>query len=152
MRVIILGMNNPLSEDPRHALAPYPAGSAGHRLWRLLADRRPGLLRMDYMARFDRRNLVPGKKWIARGAALLGAALARELADKGRVVLVLGEEPRVALGLEKQLIHPFVGLGGTVWRQLPHPSGRCLWYNDPANRLLAGMLLEELYDRSEADA
>lgn len=145
MRPIILGMNNPLSEDPAHALYPAPEGSAGHRLWRLLADRRPGLLRMDYINTFDRRNLIPGHRWIARGARLLGDKLRQDLSGSGRTVLVLGEEPRVALCLPKELIHPYPR-DGVTYRQLPHPSGRCRWYNDPVHRLLAGMLLEELYD------
>lgn len=147
MRPILLAMNNPLSSNPCYALAPFPAGSAGHRLWRLLEARRPDLYRKNYMDAFDRRNLLPGRTWDQREANRLGSNLYLDLAGSGSLVLVLGEGPRRALGLPRKLIHP-VAVNGCVFRQLPHPSGRCRWYNDPTNRLLAGMLLEELYENS----
>lgn len=146
MRPIIVAMNNPLSDDPAHALAPFPAGSAGHRLYRLLADRRPnGLLRRGYMQAFDRRNLVAGKVWSMAGARDGARALLDELAGTRATVLVLGDGPRLALGLPRIAIYP-CQVGTVTFRQLPHPSGRCLWYNESAHRVLAGMLLEELFD------
>jgi hypothetical protein len=64
--------------------------------------------------------------------------------ERGRVVVVLGEGPRRALDLPRQLIRPVSRLG-VVWRQIPHPSGRCRFYNDPVARAVVALLLEELY-------
>lgn len=146
MRPILLGMNNPLSRDPRHALFPSPPGCTGHRILEMLRERRTVTI-SQYLRAFDRRNLVSGERWSsARGSA--GAdELVRELMGSGRTVVVLGSETRRALGLERVLIHP-VTAHGVHWRQLPHPSGRNLWYNDPACRALAADLLAELYDSS----
>jgi hypothetical protein len=46
------------------------------------------------------------------------------------------------------LVHP-VERDGTVFRQLPHPSGRCRWYNSAENREVAAQLLAELYDEGQ---
>lgn len=142
-RPVLLGMNNPLSSDQRHALFPHPPGCTGHRIYELLRTRVPGVTRRQYLDAFDRRNLVAGVAWRMDLARENGARLRQELA--GRHILVFGEEPRRALDLPKSLVHPLVELDGTTWRQLPHPSGRNLWYNDEKNRALAAALLAELY-------
>jgi hypothetical protein len=146
-RPILLGMNNPLSDEPRHALAPYPENSAGWRLWQMLRVRRPDLLRADYLRAFDRRNLVAGREWCAAQARAAAHSFTLGDSCRGRTILVLGEDVRRALGLPRQLIHP-QEVCGASWRQLPHPSGRNLWYNHPTHRLLAGLLLEELYEQA----
>jgi hypothetical protein len=145
MRPIILGMNNPLSVDPRHALYPWPAGCTGHRIWRLL-QRRCQVSDAEYLEAFDRRNLVDGD-WSAAKAVRSAEDLRMELTARlsTSVVLVLGEAPRRALGLPKILVHPETR-DGVIYRQLPHPSGRCLWYNDETCADLAAMVLEELYE------
>lgn len=110
----------------------------------MLSAVRPDLLRQNYLDGFDRRNLVPATKWSRRTARWLAQEF---LPPCGSTVVVLGEEVREALGLSKRLIHPHLDPELHVtYRQLPHPSGRCLWYNEPAHRLLAGLLLSELYD------
>ena len=65
---------------------------------------------------------------------------------EGRTVIVLGAAVRDALRLPPVLVKPVVDRG-VVFRQLPHPSGRCRWYNDPKHRKVAGLLLEEEYER-----
>lgn len=137
-------MNNPLSDDPEFDLYPYPEGSTGHRLWKLLPD---GTTRAQYLAAFDRRNLICGREWNAALARRAGRALLPELV--GRTVGVLGSEVRSALGLPK--VEPLsvqqtpVGGGGIMtWIAFPHPSGRNLWYNNEANRLHAMYVLERL--------
>lgn len=155
MKPVLLAMNNPHRTEAKYALFPSPAGSAGGRLCGMLRAVRPDLFRADYLRAFDRRNLVQGP-WSARKAALQathwremweGVSSRRGFTPGLLEVLVLGEGPRVALGLPKQLLHP-IERGGVVYRQLPHPSGRCLWYNHPTHRLLAGLLLEELYEQA----
>lgn len=152
MKPILLGMNNPISSDSEHALYPYPPGCTGHRLWEMLRAVRPEVMRWDYLKTFDRRDLVSGKLWtisLARDAV-------RELVlPPGSVVVVLGEEVRRVLSLERCLIHPrsspdWPEPGGPVFRQLPHPSGRNPWYRHPTNRLLAGLLLAQLYDEAQS--
>ena len=61
----------------------------------------------------------------------------------GATIVVLGQQVARALGLPPGLIHPVV-IGGVTWRQVPHPSGRNLWYNVAEHRTIVGVLLEEL--------
>jgi hypothetical protein len=148
MRAILLGMNNPVSPKPEHALYPYPPNCTGWRLMKLLETRVPGITRYDYLNGFERVNLVNSKTWSkeeARRAAKRLPSLYR-----GRTIVVLGGAVRDALELPAVLIHP-VRKDGCVWRQLPHPSGRCRWYNDPECATLAATLLEELYLRGRSN-
>ncbi len=150
MRPIILGMNNPVSARPEHALFPYPPGCTGHRLLRLLNRRVPDATRQDYLRAFDRRNLLNRLLW-SRADARRAAQEFLEVSSpelQGRTVLVLGREVASLLGLEEQLIYP-VHLHGITWRQLPHPSGRNHWFNDDVCAELAAMLLEELYEEGK---
>lgn len=143
-RPVLLGMNNPLSEDPKHALAPYPERSAGHRLWTMLNEV-SGVGRSEYMAAFDRRNLVEAKFWYPEDARKHAPALLAGLA--GREVVVLGHSVRNSLQLYAlELGGPLVA-HGVLWRFLLHPSGRTIAYNQHETRLCAGLLLEELYHR-----
>lgn len=141
-RPVLLGMNNPLSSDPEHALYPHPPGCTGWRLWDMLQERVPGVTRGQYLRAFDRRNLVDGRSWSREQARTRAESLVLEM--RGREVVVLGEDPRSALGLPKLLIEP-QELWGATWRQIPHPSGRNLWYNEPEHRLMVAVLLEQLY-------
>jgi hypothetical protein len=141
-RPVLLGMNNPLSSDPAHALYPHPPGCTGWRLWEMLNERVP-LSKTQYLRTFDRRNLVDKPKWSKQEARDRGRWL-REFDLRGREVVVLGNEPRDALLLPPKLIEPQL-IEGITWRQIPHPSGRNLWYNDPHNRMLVAVLLEQLY-------
>lgn len=147
-KAVILGMNNPLSPDPRHALFPHPPGCTGWRIWRMLVSRLPEVTRGQYMRGFERTNLVDSAEWDRETAEQRAAELPSLYA--GRTIVVLGDAPRRALGLPKMLIHP-LRWRGCEWRQLPHPSGRCCWYNDPECRDLAASLLAELYLRGQQD-
>lgn len=146
MKNMIVGMTNPLGDDPRMALFPSPERSAGHRLWRMLHEV-SGATRVEYRDGFDRRNLVVGE-WNAN-AAKDGAARLREELELPRpggrplTVVALGREVAAALDMSFELISPVVR-DGVIWRQVPHPSGRNLFYNDPVHRMMVGVLLEEL--------
>lgn len=142
---ILLGMNNPLSDDPDFDLFPYPEGSAGYRLWKLLPEGTP---RIRYLEAFERRNLLRAREWSQPAARAAAALLRPQLV--GRCVVLLGTEVRAAMGLE-----PMAPLGtrlecaedGRVqykWVAMPHPSGRNLWYNNPSNRDAARQLLAKL--------
>lgn len=143
VRPLIIGMNNPRSVAPEHALYPLPEGCSGNRLWRMLYDV-AGTSMRSYVDGFERRNLVVGE-WNKLEARRRATEMCANGLIHDRHVLLLGEEVRMAFGLEKQLIHPLIRFGGAVFRQLPHPSGRTHWYNDPTHRLLAGLVLEEMH-------
>ena len=143
MKPLLLGMNNPLSDEPEYDLYPYPPGCAGWRLWRMLPD---GTTRQQYLDAFDRRNLLRAREWDQRAA--------REAADElfpklsGRLVVVLGTQVRAALMLppsEPLGRHSIVHERGQFeWIAFPHPSGRNHWFNDPANRAMASKVLLDL--------
>lgn len=144
-RPVLIGMNNPVSSDPKHALFPAPEGCTGHRLYEMLRGRLPDVTRKSYLDRFDRRNVVAGKVWNAASAREGAAALEREFWGSGRTIVLLGLDTVKAFGHPRSLIHPAI-IGGATWRQIPHPSGRNLWYNDATNLALVACLLEDLYN------
>ena len=145
-RPILLGMADPHSDDPRHALAPDPPGCSGWRLWKMLYEAR-GVEKDEYLVRFDRRNLCGGRSWDADAAVIRGRELAATLAGSGRTVVALGQRVWWALGF-KRVPAPkpasSVHSNGCRWIYLPHPSGMNVWYNDALNRWTAGALLAEL--------
>jgi hypothetical protein len=171
MKPILCGMNNPLSTRPGHELYPAPEGCTGHRLWQML-HARTGASRLQYLEAFERRNLVRGLEWNRLAARARAHEIVCELRDSGRVVVLLGQSVREAFdyvlkdenkfvistgplsaewtgersgfGLPPLLVHPQEAAGVT-WRQIPHPSGRNLWYNEPENRKVVELLMEELY-------
>lgn len=147
MRSVLLGMNNPLSRRPEHALFPYPPGCTGHRIFEMLSTKIPDIYRKDYLDGFERVNMLTGS-WSMRRARERAPELVERF--RGRTVVVLGQAPRLALGLPEQLVHP-LDRDGVSWRQLPHPSGRNRWYNDPKNREIAASLLAELFLRGQRE-
>ena len=133
MRPILVGTDNPHSNNPRHALAPYPDGCSGWRLWKMLSDQ-CGMTKQEYLLAFSRTNL-------------------ENISDvdlgEGSVVVALGGDVRKYFGLEKILVHPQV-IRGVTFRCVPHPSGRNRFYNDPLARRLVGMMLEDLCRTSKS--
>jgi hypothetical protein len=93
---------------------------------------------------FERRNLVVGAEYDKRMAKVNASLIYAEQWGRNRTIVLLGQDVVTAFGIPRLLVHPQV-IGGNTWRQLPHPSGRNLWYNDHDNRRVAAMLMEELY-------
>lgn len=143
-RTVLLGMNNPLSVNPAYALWPDPPNCTGWRLWKLLQMRRPKVTADEYAEGFVRRNLVLALDWDRAAARARADELVEQLS--GARVVVLGAPVRDALRLPPVLVEPLEHRG-VVFRQLPHPSGRCRWYNDPKNKAVAALLLDEEYRR-----
>lgn len=144
MKPILCGMNNPVSNDPEHSLWPQPPGCAGHRLAKMLCDVSM-IGRGAYIKGFDRRNLLVGR-WVptaAREAAQLFEHEQTEAEEKPAAVVLLGNDVRDAFRHAPRLVHGY-RRGGVTYRQVPHPSGRNPWYNDPDHRLVVGLMLEEL--------
>lgn len=141
---LLVGMNNPRSLAPEHALFPWPPNCAGHRLFEMLRAVEPSATMTGYRDRFDRVNLVVGP-W--------DAALARRRADEmrptlvGRSVVLLGKEVAKAFGVVSEIDWMPRHIDDAVYYLLPHPSGRNHRYNVPDCRLAAGKVLARLYLR-----
>ncbi len=135
MRTLVIGMCNPHSRDPRDALATWPRGSAGHRLWQL-----SGMTLAAYARAHERVNLVSGPFWVQREARRAAEELLCRVS--GRRVVVLGSTTWLTLGLPEGTWP--VSHRGATWYKVPHPSGRCRAYNDPATREAVGYLLRSL--------
>lgn len=146
LRPLLVGMNNPVSMAPQYALYPAPEGHAGHRLWSFLNDFCP-VSRQEYIRVFERVNLVVGD-WNKRAAAEQATRMRAEL--QSRHVVLLGTQVFEAFGHKRVLDQaPYAdpnGLSfGCTYYQVPHPSGRNIWYNIPENRQRVGRLLSHLY-------
>lgn len=137
-------MNNPVSRRPEHALWPDPPGCSGWRLWKMLHDA-CGATKDEYLDLLDRVNLVIGAPWSLPAARLSAAALRHAMV--GRTVVLLGAGVRDALGHERCPLAESYERDGSTFHQLPHPSGRSLWYNAAENRATAGRLLASLARR-----
>lgn len=122
-RVLLVGESNPYGVDPRYALYPAPAGSAGAHLCRGIL----GMTAYEYLRTFERVNLLTGPKWSAPWARQAAEALTA----KHRVLL--GARVAAAHGLE---FKPFTTARDPAWDGgwlavvLPHPSGRSRLWND----------------------
>lgn len=139
MRPLLIGMNNPLSQDSGYALWPDPPGCTGHRIWKMLP-----MTQDEYLEAYERCNLVEGLEWsTARARSAAGHMLARM---HGRRSIVFGAAVRDVLGLKSLAPATWnrLGLGeASQVALLPHPSGRNLWYNVPRNRAKASRILLE---------
>lgn len=151
MRPVLLGMNNPISDDPRHALYPHPPSCTGARLQRF-----SGLDKETYLRVFDRRNVIGGQQWDAKLAKARAPFLRQELL--GRHVVLLGAPVNSVMrgGTKYELARAFRwtpdGHGG--WMALaPHPSGLNHFYNDRVHQELLAVFLQELveYARTHED-
>lgn len=144
MRPILLGMADPHSRDPAHALFPDPPGCAGWRLWKMM-DSAAGVTPEYYATNFDRRNLCL-TEW-DRGLAVVAAAELRGAVRPGDRVVLLGLEvwKSFLLGPPKRPREKLVDVA--EWYYLPHPSGRNLYYNDAMERWWTGKFLANLVGR-----
>lgn len=141
-------MNNPLSMIPGYELFPAPQGCTGYRLWRMLDEHvSGGVLRKQYLDRFERRNLVVGVDFDRVAARARAIEIEDELLRKRCSIVLLGEDVRRAFRHEKRAAcTPYVMDGMCEFYQVPHPSGRNLWYNEPGNAAKVGRLLARLYN------
>jgi hypothetical protein len=147
MRPVILGMNNPRSDDPDHALWPHPNGCTGHRLWQMLSSADPSVTIERYLLAFDRRNLLRTREWNAEAGRMVAGRLLMNAEFMGREILVLGDEVRKAFELPKEPLG-VVKMYNATWWQIPHPSGLNRFYNSESNRAAVATVLKGLYDRS----
>lgn len=161
-RPVLIGMNNPISSDPEHALYPWPEGCTGHRIYRMICDASaargaPEPTDEQYLSAFDRRNLIGGRSWpTGAGSAKIKQAaagvIAQSLMGGERRVVLLGAEVRRAFGLVSEPLGCERTRAGFWIYALPHPSGLCRWYNELGNRARAAELLRSLYAEGSACA
>lgn len=141
-RPVLLGMNNPVSSNPDHALYPHPPGCAGYNLQQM-----SGLSRSEYLRLFDRQNLISGRAWNEAEARAARPELRERLA--GRTVVLLGSPVNSAMraGTDHELAPIFVwrpdGHGGWM-AKVPHPSGLNRQYNQPLVRECLAIFMQEL--------
>lgn len=147
MKPVLLGINNPHSDDPEKALGLEPRGASGHRLWLMLKDaanrRARNLQEEDYLKGFDRQNLMDSDQYSVQGWRDRISKVKYGL--KGRKVVMLGTKVPISLGLRHTGFHmqPQTCLSFQYF-VVPHPSGLCREYNDPSMRERVGDLLFKL--------
>ncbi len=142
--ITVVGMNNPQSTRPEHALWTQPDGCTGHRLW-LLATSLTGISQEDWLAVADRRNLCVGE-WSREAARAQADAWREELAD--RTVIMLGSEVLCTMrdwnDPADRLLRPLEWHHSRDWFLLPHPSGLNRWYNCQVSRMAAQIRLRDV--------
>ncbi len=157
MKPVIIGeAPSPSATRPVQPLFPFPARSAGARLWRMT-----GLSRGEYMSAFHRLNLISyvpvagdgypdAHRWAAWNL------ISSRLLD-GRAVVLLGKRVWMAFG-GREDVEPLIWYAGGVpaFRPacvalVPHPSGRNLWYNDEHQRGAAANFMKLLAEGDYPD-
>jgi len=138
-RVALIGMNNPLSERPGYALWPDPERSTGWRIWKML-ESRTGATKADYLRAFHRYNLGKERRFHSENAREYWQEIEQDLYDNFDTIVLLGAAVRKAAGV----ILPQLYVSRSLIA-IPHPSGLNRWYNDPLNKSMVELILEELY-------
>lgn len=150
-RLLLVGMDNPQSRDPRFALYPSPTGCAGHRLFSMMQYVEPLFTRHAFI-HIPKTNLFPvgpGHRGDRREA---GRILLRQILDVEWSAVLLGNEVADAVlpDLRKTTkmatwFRKTEWLPGAKVSWLPHPSGRNLEYNSKRLRERVGeFLLREI--------
>lgn len=136
MKPTIVGMNHPSSSDPGDALELRTANAAGERLWKMALLVRP-VSKSKFDGSFLKMNLSTNSQFPPPRSRVEEVRKFLE----GRKAVILGRETWKALtGLAAS--DWFSEVGG--WYLVPHPSGRCLLYNDENFRKRTGSLLVKL--------
>jgi len=130
MRPLLVGELNPYGIDPQWALYPLPENASGGRLRKILQMSIP-----QYIGTFDRKNLCYGK-W-SNPEARAEARVIQASKDH-EIIILLGSKVCQAFGVQYK---PFERLGRYL--VLPHPSGRCLAWNDPTSAERARRLVQD---------
>lgn len=143
-KVLLVGEDNPYGSDPRYALYPYPAHSAGGRLCHKLFKMHPHV----YIRVFSRVNLC-SQKWGIQEARETAQGILRVPAGSKPVVL-FGSKVAQAFGigagvrwLGDEEAPPMTIEGHQIFL-VPHPSGRNRIWNDPKAQERAWRILRKV--------
>ena len=143
VKTLLIGLDNPHSRNPKHALLPMPDGATGHKIVLLIREQVPGYSAGRYLRDFARLNLYVGEHARSgRGSAAtdrLLASMALHVLSAGGYLhaVLLGKRVQAAFS-------DFAEVAAVQFHCLPHPSARNRWYNDEKNRSYAARLLESL--------
>ena len=151
MKVLLVGLDNPQSSDPRHALFPRPAGCTGDRLLGIIQSVDAEFSMSEYHA-VPKTNLFPvgacPKKFKAVYLVEAGQHLRAQLRGRGAKIVLLGNDVRAAVfqtATAPEKPGEFVKFFGAEYAWIPHPSGRNHYYNDPKHvKKIGKFLLETL--------
>ena len=171
MRTLLVGLDNPLSDDSTKALLPIPERGSGGRIVELIEAglKADGMAESysvrDYLRDFHRVNLYPIRQAATgKGATKLDRLMAQwclmyaVVAGYQNIVL-FGNRVRsafadiVELGAEDTLDCQIIDADWferghkIAFHTVPHPSGRNRFYNEPENCLLVGRRLADLRER-----
>jgi hypothetical protein len=141
--VLLLGEDNPVSSEPEFQLYSRPNNCAGHRLQERVLE----LPESEYLAIWRSNLCTP--RWNQEQAMKRVWVLLGDIAPWSTIVLLgrkVADTFSVSCRLQGRMI-PFdtasIDTGGRMFRliALPHPSGRCQAWNDPANYVRAQRLM-----------
>lgn len=143
MSVLLVGLDNPQSSDPRHALFPHPRGCAGHRLWKMMMEVDKNFTRSHY-ERIPKTNLFPvgpcPREFRSSNLRDAGRLLLVQKRDSVDHVILLGNHVRDAVwrasSMNFNFDRPmtFIMILSADYAWVPHPSGRNHYYNDVRRR------------------
>lgn len=150
VKPVIVGLNNPYSDNPDHALRPHPINSSGYRLARMFLDaaekRGLDMNFLNYERGFRRFNFF--EKTLDMSEGERAGQLLKEF--QGRDVVCCGNQVVKLLGLSKHSWTLWSKSQGLRYCVIPHPSGLTRNYNEPWFRSQVGELLLNLYLESRA--
>lgn len=156
-RVLLVGEAPNAATEHRPELWLRPDGTGApmtHSANRLL--RYTGYTQREYLELFERTNLLDhavASRWPLELARCRAASLIQRIAeDRFTRVVLLGQKVNAAF------LHFGYGAGSPClwhfWEEpspffvafVPHPSGRCRWWNDEGNRALARQFFRRLME------
>lgn len=147
-----MGLDNPQSSDPRHALFPYPEGCSGNRLMRMMQEAAPSFDRSAYVsiAKTNLWPIGPAPRAERRLKNMMAAgAMVEQLREQKVTVVLMGKEVAEAFyELLPGEMKVFRISGKPKFYWIPHPSGRNHYYNDKARRAKVGRFLVRRYYES----
>ncbi len=154
MKPVLIGMNNPHSDNPERALGTRPTNASGYRLWHMLAIsalyREPPKVieSWDYVAVFDRYNLLDYEVFDPTRFTEERHNYIMEKINQ-RIVVMCGTNVPRTLGYKHKGfdLNPYTAHSPVpfTYYVIPHPSGMCREYNDVGMRTRVGNLLLSLY-------
>lgn len=121
-RCLLVGEVNPYRDRGSFDLYDDPARATGARLRKRIL----GVRRESYFRRFARYNLCT-ERWDDQAARVRAAEVLALHPGDGEPIVLLGRKAAMAFG--QAALDPFHAVGRFI--ALPHPSGRCLEWNDP---------------------
>jgi len=147
--MLLIGLDNPQSRDPRYALFSRPAGCSGHKLLLMMQKVDPTFTEADY-TRIPKTNLFQVGPASSKASVMsaAGALVVEQLRDSNVYVVACGKQTWDAMVLEVAGDTPmceFVRVLGAQYAWIPHPSGRNRKYNSAAVRRRVGEFLVQVW-------